>query len=95
MRTVVYGDFEWDDVKASANLRKHGVSFEEASTVFCDPCYLLMSDPADAARFLALGLSGLLRLLVVVHVERGPHLRIISARRATRSEERTYEERRF
>jgi uncharacterized protein len=92
---AAYGDFEWDDDKAAFNLRKHAVSFEEASTVFADPCYLLLADAADPERFLALGLSGLLRMLIVVHVERGPRVRIISARKATRREERTYEKRKF
>ena len=93
--TTVYGDFEWDFAKATTNLRKHGVSFEEATTIFADPCYLLQADDAVPDRFLALGMSGMLRILVVVHVERGPRLRVISARRATRSEAKTYEARRF
>lgn len=95
MATVVYGDFEWDSVKAALNLRKHGVSFEEASTIFSDPSYLLQPDASSGARFLAVGMSGLVRILVVVHVERGPRVRIISARKAKRSEAKTYEARRF
>jgi hypothetical protein len=93
--TVVFGDFEWDSVKAAMNVRKHGVAFEEAATVFSDPSYLLQADAESADRFLAIGMSGLLHLLVVVHVERGPRLRIISARRARQGEARTYEARRF
>jgi hypothetical protein len=93
--TRVYGDFEWDTGKAATNVRKHGVSFEEASTIFSDPNYLLQSDAQSRDRFLAIGLSGLLRVLVVVHVERGPRIRIISARKARRSEARTYEARRL
>ncbi len=71
------------------------MAFEEASTIFSDPCYLLRVDPANPDRFLALGLSGLLRLLVVVHVERGPRFRIISARKATATEETQYEKRHY
>ena len=95
MPTVVYGDFEWDSVKATRNLRKHSVSFEEATTVFSDPSYLLRPDDAVHDRFLAVGLSGLLRVLMVVHVERGPRLRLISARKATRPEVKAYETRRL
>lgn len=67
----------------------------EASTIFSDPSYLLRPDAESADRFVAIGVSGLLRMLVVVHVERGTRLRIISARKATRSEARTYEKRRI
>jgi uncharacterized DUF497 family protein len=95
MATVVYGDFEWDSAKASLNVRKHGVSFEEASTVFSDQSYLLQPDAENNDRFVAIGMSGVLRMLVVVNLERGPRLRIISARKAKRSEVRTYETRRF
>jgi uncharacterized DUF497 family protein len=92
---VVYGDFEWDEAKAAANLAKHGVSFEEATTVFGDPCYLLVPDGSAPSSFWAVGLSGLARMLTVVHVERGSRLRLVSARKATRSEAQTYERRRF
>ena len=95
MATVVYGDFEWDDEKAAANLTKHGVSFEEASTVFADPCYILRADETDPDSFFAIGLSGLARLLTVVHLERGPRMRIVSARKATTLEAQIYERRRF
>jgi uncharacterized DUF497 family protein len=95
MATVLYGDFEWDDAKAAANLAKHAVSFEEASTVFADPCYILLADESHPENFWAIGLSGLARVLTVVHVERGPRIRIISARHATRSEAQAYERRRF
>ncbi len=95
MATIVYGDFEWDDAKAAANLAKHGVSFEEASTALVDPCYILLADETHPDQFWAIGLSGLARLLTVVHVERGPRIRIISARKATRAEGQTYERRRF
>ena len=95
MATVVYGDFEWDGAKAAANLAKHGVSFEEASTVFADPCYIIRVDEAHSGRFFAIGLGGLARLLTVVHIERGTRVRIINARKATKTEERVYERRRF
>jgi uncharacterized protein len=95
MATVEYGDFEWDDAKAQANLRKHGVTFEEASTVFSDHSFILLPDPVNPARFLALGLSALARILVVVHIERGPRVRLISARKAARREQETYERRGF
>ena len=95
MATVIYGDFEWDDAKAAANLGKHGVSFEEASTIFADPCYILQADESHPDHFWALGISGLARLLTVVHLERGRRLRIVSARKATLTERQTYERRHF
>jgi len=87
--------FDWDPEKAESNLRKHGVSFEEASTVFGDPLALLMTDPDHSAkeeRYVLLGISLRQRLLVVAFAERPPMTRIISARRATRTERRKYEE---
>jgi uncharacterized protein len=90
--------FEWDPAKAASNLRKHGVSFEEAQTPFLDDHALVVDDPehaADEARFILLGLSASLRMLVLVPVlrtERGA-IRLISARQATRSERATYFER--
>ena len=95
MATVIHGDFEWEADKASTNRRKHAVSFEEATTIFADPNYVLTADAEEAQRFLALGMSGVLRLLLVVHVERGRRIRLISARKATNHEARTYEKRRF
>ena len=87
--------FEWDPEKAGANLRRHGVSFAEATEVFGDPLALNMPDPEHSTaeeRFLVLGLSRSHRLLVVSYAERGPRTRIISARLASRSERRRYEE---
>ena len=80
--------FEWDNRKAAANLRKHGVSFEEARSVFFDEQARLIDDPdhsEEEDRFVLLGLSGALRLLLVCHCYRseGEVIRIISARRAT------------
>ncbi len=87
--------FLWDPRKAAANLRKHGVGFEEATTVFDDPLSVTIPDPdhsVDEHRFLLLGLSNRRRLLVVAHSERGEAIRIISGRRANRRERRSYEE---
>jgi uncharacterized DUF497 family protein len=86
---------EWDARKARENLRKHGVSFEEASSVFFDSLSATGDDPdhsADEGRFVTFGVSSLGRLLVVAHVERGDAIRIISARRTTRAERNLYEE---
>lgn len=91
--TVVFGDFEWDSEKAAKAERKHGVTFEEAATVFLDLDYLLIPDATDPERFVALGLSKLARILFVVHCERGARIRIIRARRATRREREFYERR--
>ena len=88
--------FEWDPDKAAVNWDKHGVTFEEAATAFADSLSLTIPDPDHSApkelRFVVLGLSFRDRLLVVVHVEQGDNIRIISARPATRAERRTYEE---
>ena len=87
--------FEWDADKAAANLRKHGVSFDEAVTAFGDPLSVLLRDPDHSAgeeRYLVMGMSTQGRLLVVAFVERPPRTRIISARLATRRERHNYEE---
>jgi uncharacterized DUF497 family protein len=92
---VVGYTFEWDPEKADANLQKHAVSFDEASTVFGDPLSLLMRDPdhsADEERYIVLGMSAHHNLLVVAFAERPPNTRLISARRATRAERKRYEE---
>lgn len=89
--------FDWDPKKAQSNRRKHGVSFDEASTVFGDSFALLMMDPdhsLEEDRYLLLGMSIRQRLLVVAFAERSPVTRIISARRATRVERKKYEEKR-
>jgi uncharacterized DUF497 family protein len=87
-------EFEWDPRKAAANRRKHGVSFMEATTAFRDAWSVTCHDPRFVGedRFLMLGVSERGRLLVVVYVERGERVRIISARRATARERHKYEE---
>ncbi len=89
--------FEWDDGKDAANRRKHGVSFEEAQTVFFDEHALLIPDPDHSEpeeRFVLLGLSSALRTLVVCHFyRRRTNIRIISARKANRRERKQYERR--
>jgi hypothetical protein len=87
--------FEWHPEKALANLAKHAVSFEEAMEAFRDPLSITILDPGhseDEDRFVLIGLSPAGRLLVVVHTDRGASIRIISARRATKRERRTYEQ---
>lgn len=87
--------FEWDPLKAGVNASKHGVTFDEATTVFGDPQAMLMADPDHSdqeMRYLLLGLSTRHRLLVVAFVDRPPRTRLISARRATRHERSEYEE---
>ena len=89
--------FDWDHKKSTSNKKKHGISFEEAETVFNDPNARLISDPEhsnDEDRFVLLGLSEQLRILVVCHCyrENDTEIRIISARRAKRKEIETYEE---
>ena len=87
--------FEWDRGKAKSNLSKHGVSFEEAATVFGDPLSLTISDPGHSDkedRFVTIGISSKLRTIVVVHTDRGAHVRIVSARLAISRERKDYEE---
>ena len=87
--------FAWDKVKAAENLRKHGVSFEEASTVFADENARLKHDPdhsQEEDRFILLGFSAKLRMPVVCHAYREDEkiIRLISARKATRNERKQY-----
>ncbi len=87
--------FEWDKNKAASNLSKHGVSFEEAKTVFEDPLYVDFFDPdhsEDEERYLIVGESNRGRLLIVSYTERGDSIRFISAREVTRTEREAYEE---
>ena len=89
--------FVWDSRKARENARKHGVTFEEAQTVFLDDHAVLILDPdhsADEDRFVLLGISARLRILVVCHCyrESDSEIRLISARKADRKERRQYSE---
>jgi len=88
-------NFEWDSEKAEANLSKHGVSFEEASTAFGDPLSSTIHDPdhsEDEDRFVLIGMTHVGRLVVVVHTDREDAVRLISARLAEPRERKAYEE---
>ena len=87
--------FEWDPEKAAENLANHGLSFEEAATVFGDPLGRIVDDPrhsTDEPRYVLLGHSERQQLLAVMFTERAKAIRLISARKATRRERREYEE---
>jgi uncharacterized DUF497 family protein len=88
-------EYERDERKASANLSKHGVAFEEAKTVFNDPLYVDFYDPDHSYgehRYIIVGKSQQGRLLLVSYTERGDVIRLISAREATRAEQKAYEQ---
>jgi uncharacterized DUF497 family protein len=88
-------DIEWDERKNRLNQNKHRLSFAEAATVFADPLEVAMPDPDHSARedrFISIGQSSGLRLLVVSYTEREGRIRIINARRPTKTERRAYEE---
>jgi len=91
--------FEWDESKAISNEQKHGISFEEAKSVFADSLGRLISDPdhsEDEGRFILMGVSSRLRLLIVCHCERDANsIRIISARKADSFERKKYEEKSY
>ncbi len=87
--------FEWDNNKAQINIEKHGISFDEASTVFADEDAVLFDDPGHSAaeeRFMLLGMSSQAKMLIVCHCYRGADdiIRIISARKATKTETQQY-----
>jgi len=85
--------YEWDKNKAEINLRKHGIDFADAVSVFSDDLSITLSDQRfNEERFITIGLDALGRLLVVVYAWRGQKIRLISARLATRQERRQYEE---
>ncbi len=87
--------FEWDSNKAATNLVKHGISFDEAKTVFNDPLYVDFYDPNhsdDEHRYIMIGMSAQNRLLLVAYTERGDVIRLIGAREATRAERKAYEQ---
>jgi uncharacterized protein len=86
--------FEFDPAKATTNLQKHGVSFEEGMTVFGDPLALTINDPVHSEgefRFLTIGMSDRYRLVVVSHTERNEKVRLISVRLSTPQERKEYE----
>jgi hypothetical protein len=88
-------NFNWDPAKAAANLRKHGVSFHEAGSVFFDPLAITYADPDHSIsehRFLTFGLSREGLVLLISHTEAADGIRIISARKATREEQKIYAE---
>jgi len=88
-------DLEWDAGKARRNARKHGITFEEATTVFRDPSELTVFDPDHSIaedRYLSVGVSSSGRLLVVGYAERGSRIRVIFARRAAGCEQMDHEE---
>ncbi len=88
-------NFEWDELKAASNLKKHRVSFGEASTIFDDPWFITFFDEEhsiDEGRYITIGLSSRNRLLLIAHTDRGGRIRIISARKVTSNEQKFYEE---
>lgn len=87
--------FEWDEVKAKANIQKHKVSFEDGKTIFNDPFLFTFTDEKHSTneeRFINIGLSANGRILVLTHTERQDKIRIISCRKATAREKKFYEE---
>ena len=93
MATKRYGNFEWDEAKAAANVRKHGVTFEEGTTAWKDEHRLVDVDPqGHDDRFILIGMSNKVRILYVVHAEKidKRHTRIISVRLATKREKLEY-----
>jgi hypothetical protein len=88
-------DFEWSPEKARFNLQKHQVDFEEAATIFDDPEFITFLDEehsGDEERYITIGFSNKNRILLVAHTERKDTIRIISARKATKNEEKFYQE---
>ena len=87
--------FEWDEEKSKENLRKHGVSFNEAKTVFNDPFGMTIADPDHSLRedrYIDMGMSSRGRILTVWYTERGPNIRIVGSRKAAPSQRQQYEE---
>ena len=87
--------FEWSTEKAKINLQKHQVDFDEASTIFDDPQFITFLDEEhsfEEERYITIGLSNTNRLLMVAHTERNDNIRIISARKVTKDEEKFYQE---
>jgi len=86
-------EYQWDQAKAAANLKKHGVAFSDAALALEDPRALTMTDPdaIDESRYICLGADPNGRILITVFAPRGHMIRIISSRKASRSERRPYE----
>ena len=87
--------FEWDEKKAKINKRKHGITFEEATTAFADELSITIDDPLhsdDEDRLVLIGQSKAFKTLIVIHVEKRESIRVISARKATKHEQKFYEE---
>lgn len=93
MHTLKTVSYEWDSKKASSNIRKHGIDFADVIPVFEDRAAVTIPDESsDEQRFATIGMDALLRIVVVVYTWRGETIRIISARKATRTERRIYEQ---
>ena len=93
MHIILGVEYQWDINKARANLRKHGVAFADAVSVFEDDAAITIEgDDPDEERFVTLGVNALGQILVVVYTWRGESIRIISARKATARESKQYEE---
>ncbi len=93
--TISHMQFAWDKRKAASNLKKHGISFAEAASVFGDPLSMTFPDPdhsEDEERFITIGMSEGGQVLLFAHADRAEAVRIISARKATRAERSYYEE---
>ena len=96
MASEINLDFEWDEAKAIANLKKNRISFETAKTVFADPFSITVNDPKhsiDERRFVDIGTAANGKVLIVSYTQRGEKIRIISCRKSTKSERKIYEER--
>ncbi len=96
MESEIDLDFDWDEDKAIANLKKHKVSFEEAKTVFADPFSITIDDPkhsVDEHRFIDIGAAANGKILVIFYTERRKKIRLISCRKSTNAERKIYEER--
>lgn len=93
VHTIIEMAYQWNPEKATANLRKHGIDFADAVSVFSDDLAITIPDERfDEERLVTIGMDGLARVLVVVYTLRGDEIRLISARKATRQERQQYEE---
>jgi uncharacterized DUF497 family protein len=90
--TIQVGDFEWNEAKALINLKKHGVAFADAVTVFLDPLAIDAPEFDSPDRFVVIGRAASSRVLFVVYAERQDRIRLISARKANAAQRRIYEE---